>query len=263
MKTPGGREEATRRPAEAVGTTARPSWPWRPSSGWMTGGRRLEGAGGLSASGGRPRPGAAAWPRRRSACGRLSPGQRPRSGRRQTLADLLAHAPATPTGPAVSPRPRREPLPEGASVGFGVREQQGAASCTEPMAPEATLPWPPLANHYWAARGKGPLPLPHAQRRHKEAWTVLRSTWRGKPIAGRGGGACAFTPGPPPEGHGQPPKAVPDAPQARGQALQDDSRRAEPRRAAGGTPFLGAFRAGGEIATPTGLWVSPGGFGAA
>jgi len=55
---------------------------------------------------------------------------------------------------------------------------------TEPMALEATLPWPPSVNHYWAARGNGRYLAPHAQRWHKEAWAILRGTWRGKPMRG-------------------------------------------------------------------------------
>lgn len=52
------------------------------------------------------------------------------------------------------------------------------------VALEATLPWPPSVNHYWAARGNGRYLAPHAQRWHKEAWAILRGTWRGKPMRG-------------------------------------------------------------------------------
>lgn len=52
------------------------------------------------------------------------------------------------------------------------------------VALEATLPWPPSVNHYWAARGNGRYLSPHAQRWHKEAWATLRAAWRGKPMRG-------------------------------------------------------------------------------
>ena len=48
----------------------------------------------------------------------------------------------------------------------------------------ATLPWPPSINHYWAARGRSRFLSPHAQRWHKEAWAILRGTWRGRPMRG-------------------------------------------------------------------------------
>lgn len=55
---------------------------------------------------------------------------------------------------------------------------------TEPMALEATLPWPPSVNHYWAARGKGRYLSPHARAWHQEAWAILKASWRGKPMRG-------------------------------------------------------------------------------
>ena len=60
----------------------------------------------------------------------------------------------------------------------------GVSPRAKPMALEATLPWPPSVNHYWAARGNGRYLAPHAQRWHKEAWAILRATWRGKPMQG-------------------------------------------------------------------------------
>ena len=52
------------------------------------------------------------------------------------------------------------------------------------MALEATLPWPPSVNHYWAARGNGRYLSPRARAWHREAWVILRSSWRGRPMRG-------------------------------------------------------------------------------
>lgn len=52
------------------------------------------------------------------------------------------------------------------------------------MALEATLPWPPSVNHYWAARGRGRYLSPRAQAWHREAWAVLRAQKNGGPIKG-------------------------------------------------------------------------------
>jgi len=52
------------------------------------------------------------------------------------------------------------------------------------MALEATLPWPPSVNHYWAARGNARYLAPHAQAWHREAWAILRAVWGAKPLTG-------------------------------------------------------------------------------
>lgn len=49
---------------------------------------------------------------------------------------------------------------------------------------EATLPWPPSVNHYWAARGNARYLSPRARAWHQEAWAILRAAWRGKPMRG-------------------------------------------------------------------------------
>ena len=43
------------------------------------------------------------------------------------------------------------------------------------MALEATLPWPPSVNHYWAARGNTRYLSPRARAWHREAWALLRA----------------------------------------------------------------------------------------
>ena len=49
---------------------------------------------------------------------------------------------------------------------------------------EATLPWPPSVNHYWAARGNARYLSPRARAWHQEAWAILRGAWRGEPMRG-------------------------------------------------------------------------------
>ena len=49
---------------------------------------------------------------------------------------------------------------------------------------EVALPWPPSVNHYWAARGRSRYLSPRARAWHREAWAILRSSWRGRPMRG-------------------------------------------------------------------------------
>lgn len=50
---------------------------------------------------------------------------------------------------------------------------------------EATLPWPPSVNHYWATNGHGRYLSPRARAWQKEAWAVLRSEWPHRPYRGQ------------------------------------------------------------------------------